>query len=327
MNLKLNLMYRPFLKILIFTVSLTVVAVVAGVLFYKSTLKKSDCFFADQNLKDNIFFANIRGVEIDIVGWYHGRAERDLAQLAMAEAFKFAKAGDCHLSLEKIESALNRLIDQKKESLRVLNELNNIYEKRHFKSIGVEYGPDQYKAEFDDPDTRQDLSTEFISIFKNLCPAATQQLSELYLIFPGPEYKFIIDNKKAIKIVPLGSDELIQKSLSNYSSESQRFVQQINLLSADGQKAYEQFIELFKAGRPLTKSQIFDLTARLQEPEKFKVQKYFEEASDVLNFLEVRDQSFIENALNANSSMAIVIGNLHVAGLRRELQLKCNALK
>ncbi len=283
----------------------------------------SECSFANQDSMGNNFYSKIKGQEINVIGWSHGTVGRDIAQLAMADAFTDAKKGNCKLAEEKIESALKKLSDHKAESLRVLNHLNKIYKKRNFKKIGVEYGPEQYREEFIDPETQQDLSMQFISIFKDLCPNQIQQFNDLYLIFPGPEFRFALDHKGLIEILPLGNDELIKKTFSIYSNESRFFPQQIDQLSSKGRHIYDQFIELTKNGQPLSVSKIEELTITLQEAEKSKVQKYFKEVSGVLSLVKERDKAFVDEILKSKSDIAIVIGNFHVSGFRDRLEYKC----
>lgn len=59
--------------ILLLSAFLTIFAVAA---IYKLVVKKSECTFSDEDLKDNRFHASIRGQSIDVVGWYHGTTER-----------------------------------------------------------------------------------------------------------------------------------------------------------------------------------------------------------------------------------------------------------
>lgn len=148
-------------------------------------------------------------------------------------------------------------------------------------------------------------------------------VSDLHLIFPGPEYKFAVDHKGLVEIVPLGNDELIKESFSAYSNESRLFSQQVDQLSPKGLQANEQFTELVKDGQPQSQSKIDELTTTLSEPEKQKVQKYFKEVSEVLNLIESRNDAFINEILKTKSDIAVVTGNFHVAGFRQTLKHRC----
>jgi hypothetical protein len=309
-------------RIIIFLLFLILIL---GFAYHRLVFKNSDCFISTQNSNSNSFYANIKGQEIDVIGWYHGTTERDLAQLAMTEAFQYAKKGKCSLAKEKIESAMIKLSDQKIESLNVFNELNEIYKKRTFKKLAVEYGPEQYKEEFIDSKTQQDLSTEFISMFKNLCPEHVQKFSDLYLIFPGPEYKFALDHKSSVEIAPVGNDELIRSSFLAYTNESRLFSQQVDQLSPAALHAYNQFIDMTKNGQALVQSKIDELTINLPDPEKSKLQKYFYEASKVFDLLQARDIAFVDEILKSKSNIAVVIGNFHVPAFKKILMHKCES--
>lgn len=312
---KVNLTF----KILAGAIALTIVI---GIINYKWIIRKPECLFLDENLKDNRFYANIRGQNIDVIGWYHGTVERDLAQLAMADAINSAKTGNCSAAHERLKSALKNLGDQKIESERVVDALDEIYDKRPFQKLGVEYGIEQYREEFVDPNTSQDFTTEFISIFNSLCPEQIQQFSDLFLTFPGPEYKFVLD-KKVVKIVPLGNDELIKKSFSSYSRESRSFPQQIDQLSPQARQAYDQFFELTKQEHSPNLSEVLRFAINLQEPEKSKIEKYFREATEALKIIKERDERFAEEILKSKLNIAVVIGNFHVVGLRNKLESQC----
>lgn len=285
---------------------------------------KKECISDKKQSNEKNISIGIGHRQIHVLGWYHGFVERDRAQKIMADAFIDAQAGKCKSAQNKISLALTKLAKQKNESLRVLSELETLYQKRPFFILGVEYGPKQYQNEFYNPDTQQDLSLNFISIYKKLCPTGIDLFKELYLVFPGPEYEFVRHKNGLVKIVPLGDDKLIEESFAGYSNESRSFAQQTDTLRPEEQQAYDQFIKHIESGQIPKYSQIEDLVYSLTEPGKTKLQKYFKAASHVLSLIEKRDDRFVEQILKQDADpIVLVVGSAHIPGLRKKLETKC----
>ncbi|MGE0528851.1 MAG: hypothetical protein AB7P49_17435, partial [Bdellovibrionales bacterium] len=192
---------------------------------------------------------------IGVIGWYHGNKERELAELAGAEAINFAKQGKCDSAKQRIDEYLKRFHLHALESRRVLQALEDLYSQESFSVIGLEYSPEQYKNAFVIPDPREDISTKLVSIFERLCPKVACRFMELAIVFPGPEFEFV-RRKKGVRLVPMGSHKLDQASLAGVSEESKNFSGQLSKLTRIELKADGKHDEMLNAGKPLSKSDV-----------------------------------------------------------------------
>lgn len=193
--------------------------------------------------------------------------------------------------------------------------------------LGVEYGPKQYQDEFIDSVTQKDFSTELISMFSRLCPNQGELFKDLALVFPGPEYVFASDSQVKVKIVPIGSDQLIKESLVNYSEESRSFPQQVDQLSSLGRQAYEHFVQLSGEGKPLPQAKLDELVKKLRGAEKAKVLRYFNEVNKVFLLSDLRDEAHVEEVLKLKSDVVVVIGNFHASPIKDRILSRCETKK
>lgn len=238
----------------------------------------------------------------------------------MADALTKGNDGDCKSAQTVLEAVLRGQNRQFTEGLRVYGTLEEIYKESPFQIVAIELSPEQYKEAYIDSETNMDFSLQYLSMFNKLCPEQSKLFRDLYLIYPGPEALFALDKHNLVKVVPTGDNELMTAALSHLTDETRAFPQNKKNLSSEGRSAYQDFFKLNNDGKVLPEEQVLGILSSVQEPEKSKIKSYFDSVNFIYSYNEKREHRYAEEILKLKSNVVLVIGNVHVAGIKTILE-------
>jgi hypothetical protein len=285
--------------------------------------KKDPCFVEYPVQDDNLVSMKVGSKSVHLVGWYHGSVEWDMAQIAFNSAYADAQSGNCKRAQETLRGAFPKLKTKADESLRVQSLLETIYRQQSFDILGLEHAPYQYQS-LHVNDGSSDMSFKYLTKFEEFCPQELSTFKRMYQIYPGPEYEFARNKSDKIRLVPMGDDLLIKKSLDALSEENWNFQLRVNEMSPDAIEVFEKLVERTKS-QPLPENSELDaMTKNLKEPEKGLLKNYFTETMLVLKLIPERDAKFAVQILKQNSEhVVLVIGSRHLTGIKNQLHNFC----
>lgn len=314
-------MRRP---ILIAALAVSLIALAVG-----SYFRHKGCRAFDEP-EQNAFSILKKGRKITFIGWYHGREEREQAKAAFFSIMDDAKNGRCQDATMKVDAYFKKYFAQEKESRRILLKLQRLDSQKPLSAVALEYGPSQYRKEFVDPATGADVTSDYADLLRKRCPGEERELRRLTAVFPGPEFDFALRTEESpsparkIRLIPMGSDELVDETFKGLSQETLTFVEQLETLSDEGRTAYEKFSEMLNAGEPIARGNVAGLLQTVSDPERKKLETYFREINQMMSLLEKRNEDLMSKILITRGNIAVVIGNYHIPGLRKLADSICD---
>jgi hypothetical protein len=260
--------------------------------------------------------------KIAIVGWGHLSANPNTSKalngiLYASEALALKK--DCEGAAGRLREILVRSYSHLIDAVQSREALAAVEASFHPDWMATEFGPEEWNNRL----KVMDSQNSFFDSMAKACPAETANVTQtLRLIYPGPDYNYLVASEPRIKSFGLEDPKL--KAAALKVAEEIKFRHEPNL-DTEPKKILAQALADLSAGK--IKEALTGLNAALsaQKPgtERDELAKWVDYYQRLISFSGPRNQAMAKNIMNTVGNGVVPVGSSHARDLAEQTYALC----